>query len=181
MKKIRNLLANSKSINWLKRNYLLLVIPPMMMATSCKKDPIEPACTDYTNPECPNYDPCYGVNDTYNSKKTAEQNAANNVRSTFQALKTSSFGTAWNSDFNFYMHSYLQQNGIDSAALVIKDTAIVAKQTCDTTLAHYGQIPGFMDQIGPLIYNNKNADSTYIVTEQDMINYYLQNQSCIGH
>ena len=172
---MRNLLANKK----LARLLLMMIMVPMVMATSCKKEPVP--CNDPTDPNCENYDPCYGVVDTYNSKQADEQNAAGNVRSTFQALKTSSFGTAWNSDFNFYMSSYIQQNGIDSTALGTKDTAIVAKQTCDTTLVHYGQIPGFMDAIGPLIYNNRSADSTYIVTQEDLMNYYLQNQSCIGY
>lgn len=174
---MKKLLTNSKSNFVRNLGLVLLLITPIVMATSCKKEPIP--CNDYTNPECPNYDPCYGVVDTYNSKKANEQNAASNVRSTFQAIRETSFVNGWDGVFDSKMNEYVQNTGVTN--LNIKDTAIVAKTSGEFCIENYGSIPGFMDDIGPSIYNNMNADSTYIVTQEDMMNYYLQNQSCIDN
>lgn len=50
MKKIGNLWANAKYT-------ALLLITPIVMATSCKKEPVP--CNDPTDPNCENYDPNY--------------------------------------------------------------------------------------------------------------------------
>lgn len=42
---------------------VLLMVGLMLLAQCCKPDPdppTPPPCTDQTNPDCPNYDPCYG-------------------------------------------------------------------------------------------------------------------------
>lgn len=59
---MKKILTNSKSNVVRNLGLALLLIAPIVMQTSCKKDdpePVTPACTDYTNPNCPNYDPYY--------------------------------------------------------------------------------------------------------------------------
>lgn len=66
MKRIGILFTNSKSNVARNLGYALLLITPIVMATSCKKDDPEP-CNDYTNPECPNYDSCWQAKQDYNT------------------------------------------------------------------------------------------------------------------
>lgn len=54
MQKVRNLWANAKNKAAAKAGYALLLIAPVVMATSCKKEVV---CNDYTDPNCENYDP----------------------------------------------------------------------------------------------------------------------------
>ena len=59
---MKKLLTNSKSNFARNLGLALVLIVPIICATSCKKDdpePVTPECTDYTNPACPNYDPYY--------------------------------------------------------------------------------------------------------------------------
>lgn len=52
---MKNLFPNSKSNLARNLGLALLFIVPIVMATSCKEK--ETPCTDYTNPDCENYDP----------------------------------------------------------------------------------------------------------------------------
>lgn len=54
-------IKNNKKLNFTKNHIILLAFSILMMANSgCKKKP-PPDCYDPTNPDCVNYDPCYGV------------------------------------------------------------------------------------------------------------------------
>lgn len=174
---LRNLFANNKSKIASKAAVGSLFVVCLAYMIACDK-PVPP-CNDYTNPECPNYDPCYGVVDTYNSKQADEQNAAGNVRSTFQAIQSTGFAPVWNTAFPTNMSAHLDSTG--STEPNIKDTAIVSEKMCKTYLQNMSGNPTFMSEVGPSMYSNISADSTYIVTQEDMMNYYLQNQSCIGY
>lgn len=72
---MKKLLKNTKSKIAVKTAYLLLFIAPIVVVASCKKDDPEPACTDYTNPDCPNYDPCWQAKQDYNTASTNYLNA----------------------------------------------------------------------------------------------------------
>jgi len=52
---MKKLLTNSKINVARNLGFTLLFIAPVVMATSCKEK--ETPCTDYTNPDCENYDP----------------------------------------------------------------------------------------------------------------------------
>ena len=78
---MKKLLTNSKSNFARNLGLALVLIVPIICATSCKKDDPEPACTDYTNPECPNYDPCWQAQQDYN---TANNNYLNTRRQCLQ-------------------------------------------------------------------------------------------------
>lgn len=171
---LKSILANGKNKLARKVGFGLLLASPFLLATSCKDNT---GCDDPRDPACENYDPCYGVQDTYNTKKANEATAANNVRSTFNEIAVSGFGSAWTPAFPNRMNEYLQQTGIITP--VMKDTAIVSKNMCVYYLDLMKNNEAFMTQIGPLMRNNIAADSTYIVTEEDLVNYYNQHQACI--
>ena len=52
---MKKILTNSKGNVIRNIGFTLLFIVPIVMATSCKEK--ETPCTDYTNPDCENYDP----------------------------------------------------------------------------------------------------------------------------
>jgi len=57
MKKIKKLWANPKSEIARSVVKIAFVAAPLIAAFGCKHEPTP--CTDYTNPDCPNYDPYY--------------------------------------------------------------------------------------------------------------------------
>ena len=71
----------------------------------------------------------------------------------------------------------MEQTGAEIAT--IKDTAIVSEERCRVYLEQYANNEGFMQEVAPSMRRNLAADSTYIVTEQDLVNYYNQHQACI--
>jgi hypothetical protein len=51
-------MTNPRKLQWIVLNLLAIFA---ISIYSCRKDNDDQACCDPTNPECPNYDPCYGV------------------------------------------------------------------------------------------------------------------------
>ena len=58
MNRNKKCMINSKSNVVRNLGYALLLIAPVVMATSCKKEVV---CNDYTDPNCENYDPNYAL------------------------------------------------------------------------------------------------------------------------
>jgi hypothetical protein len=152
---------------------MLLFTPIAFGAASCEKE-----CNDPQDPQCDNYDPCYGKQDIYNTKKSNTNAAAQNVRNTFRAIQETPFASLWNNSFPQEMNRHLQNTGNENPT--IKDTAIVAEERCRTYLNQYGSNQQFESDAGQQMRDNLGADTTYILTEQDFINYYNQNRNCIN-
>lgn len=173
-KNLKSILANGKNKLARKIGFGFLLTAPFLLATSCKDNT---GCDDPQNPDCENYDPCYGVQGTYNIKKSNEIIAANDVRTTFGEIAATPFGSGWNNAINMKIRERLEQTGAEIAT--IKDTAIVSEERCRVYLEQYANNEGFMQEVAPSMRRNLAADSTYIVTEQDLVNYYNQHQACI--
>ena len=76
---MKKLLTNSKCNFARNLGLALVLIVPIIYATSCKKK--ASPCTDYTNPDCENYDPCWQAKQDYN---TTNNNYLNTRRQCLQ-------------------------------------------------------------------------------------------------
>ena len=122
-------------------------------------------------------DECEGVKEEHNSKKNTEARAAENVRTTLRDIQNTWFESVWNPSFSYELEQHLQRTGNDEPT--IRDTAIVAEERSRAYLNQYSGNASFEADVAPQMRNNITADSTYIVTADDLKKFAIQNQACI--
>ena len=146
---MKKLLTNSKSNFARNLGLALVLIVPIICATSCKKE--ESPCTDYTNPDCENYDPARVRTEQLRADSAA---LTGKFRQNFNAIKAEPI---LNTDFTPRFNILLDGNN------TLKDSVNATDLSIDAMHNDYGN-----PMAGATTEQNAIVDST----KQTCVNWF---------
>lgn len=145
---MKKLLTNSK-INVARNLGLALVlIVPIICATSCKKE--ESPCTDYTNPDCENYDPARVRTEQLKADSTA---LTAKFRQDFNTLRSDPMLKA---EFDPKFNARLEGN-------TLKDSVDATDESIDVIYLNYGN---------PIVGATQEQNNIVANTKQTCVNWF---------
>lgn len=156
---MKKFLTNSKCN--VARNFglALVLIVPIICATSCKKK--ESPCTDYTNPDCENYDPCWQAKQDYN---TANNNYLNTRRQCLQGYLPQCF-----TDIEGFKDAY--------DAYLLRDDSLLTVQS--VVNAYLNDAPQYLVGHEALADSAKQTSIRALNLEAMRDSVYNANQNCL--
>lgn len=147
MQKLRNLWANAKNKAAAKAGYALLLIAPVVMATSCKKEVV---CNDYTDPNCENYDPARVRTEQLKADSTA---LTAKFRQDFNTLRSDPMLKA---EFDPKFNARLEGN-------TLKDSVDATDESIDVIYLNYGN---------PIVGATQEQNNIVANTKQTCVNWF---------
>lgn len=140
---MRNLLANKK----LTRLLLMMMMVPMIMATSCEREVV---CNDYTDPNCENYDPARVRTEQLKADSTA---LTAKFRQDFNTLRSDPMLKA---EFDPKFNARLEGN-------TLKDSVDATDESIDVIYLNYGN---------PIVGATQEQNNIVANTKQTCVNWF---------